>query len=349
MTSPLRGLRGAIAGFGRMGMTHYSILNCHPDVEFVAICDPSSFIRNKVEQHLGIDTFGDHEEMIRGSSLDFILIATPTGTHKDCALEAISNGVHTFMEKPLAVTPDDGATILRALSENPVVNQVGYVLRFNDIFLAIKEILTDNLLGDIISFKAEVRGPTILRDVKEGWRAKKSQGGGCLHDFASHAVDLICYLFGPPNQVSGSTLQKIYSANVDDAVYSTMTYKSGTVGTLQANWSDASYRKPTYNLDILCKGGRIVADLHQFKIFFRDEPGSTKYRRGWNTVYVTDIAEPVRFYLRGYEFTRQLDYFIEQIRDAATENLSSFQDGYTTDRIIGMIAADADTQRESHG
>jgi len=332
-----------------MGMTHYSILNGHPDVDFVAICDPSSFIRNKVEQHLGIDTYEDHEAMIRQSSLDFILIATPTGTHKDCALSSISSGVHMFMEKPLAVTTEDGDAILQGLAENPVVNQVGYVLRFNDIFLAIKQILIDNLLGDILSFSAKVRGPTILRDVKEGWRAKKSQGGGCLHDFASHAVDLICYLFGPPDGISGSMLQKIYSANVDDAVYSTMTYDSGAVGTLQANWSDASYRKPTYNLDILCKGGRIIADLHEFKIFFRGEPASTKYRKGWNTVYVTDIAEPVRFYLRGYEFTRQLDYFIAQIRDGATENLSSFQDGYTTDRVISAIAADAATGRKAHG
>jgi len=342
MTNPLR---GAIVGFGRMGMTHYSILNNHPDVEFAAICDPSSFIRNKVEQYFGIDTYSNHQEMIRQSSPDFVMIATPTGTHMDCAVDSINSGVHMFMEKPLAVTPNDGDKILNALSENPVVNQIGYVLRFNDIFLAIKKVLADQVLDDVISFKAEVRGPTILRDVKEGWRAKKSQGGGCLHDFASHAVDLICYLFGAPDQVAGSVLQKIYSANVDDAVYSTMSYASGTVGTLQANWSDASYRKPTYNLDILCKGGRIIADLHQFKIFFRDEPVSTKYRRGWNTIYVTDIAEPVRFYLRGYEFTRQLDYFIDRIRDGGEENLSSFRDGHTTDRIISMIATDAEGGR----
>lgn len=339
MTSPLR---GAVTGFGRMGITHFSILNCHPEVEFAAICDPTSFIRSKAEKHLGIPVFSDHAKMIDESDLDFVIIATPTGTHADCALRAIENGVHMFMEKPLAVTPSDGETILRALSERPVVNQVGYVLRFNDIFLAIKQILSDRVLGDVISFKSEVRGPTILRDVSEGWRAKKSQGGGCLHDFASHAVDLICYLFGPPTQISGSKLQKIYSTSVDDAVYSTMTYESGTIGTLQANWSDASYRKPTYSLDILCKGGRLVADLHQFKIFFRDEPELTRYRKGWNTVYVTDIAEPVRFYLRGYEFTRQLDYFIEQIRSDNAANLSSFQDGHTTDRIIAMIAADAE-------
>jgi len=346
MTSPLR---GAVTGFGRMGMTHYSILNCHPEVQFVAICDPSSFIRSKAEAHLGIRVFSDHEEMLRESELDFVVIATPTGTHTDCAIHAIENGVHMFMEKPLAVTPEDGQRILDALAGKSLVNQVGYVVRFNDIFLAVKRLLDDGQLGDITSFKAEVRGPTILHEVKQGWRATKSQGGGCLHDFASHAVDLICYLFGPPDQVAGSTLQKIYSTNVSDAVYSTFIYNSGTVGTLQANWSDASYRKPTYNLDVLCRGGRIIADLHQFKVFFRDEPSLTQYRQGWNTVYVTDIAEPVRFYLRGYEFTRQLDCFISQIRDGREENISAFRDGHVTDRTIAMISADGEARWQAHG
>lgn len=338
MTIPLR---GAVAGFGRMGMTHYSILNCHPDVEFVAVCDPSSFIRNKVEKHLGVETFSDHGDMIRQTSPNFVLIATPTGTHTACALEAIDNGVHMFMEKPLAVTPEDGEQIINALSARPVVNQVGYVMRFNDIFLAVKKLLDSQQLGDLISFKAEVKGPTILRDVKEGWRATKSQGGGCLHDFASHAVDLVCYLFGVPNQAVGSVLQSIYSSSVDDAVHSTLIYNRGAVGTIQANWSDASFRKPTYNLEVLCKGGRILADMHQFKVFFRNDPESVRYRKGWTTVYVTDIAEPVRFYLRGYEFTRQLDYFVSQVSAGATNNISSFLDAHTTDRAIDMISTNA--------
>lgn len=347
MTRPLR---GAITGFGRMGMTHYSILNNHPDVEFVAIAEPSSFVSSKAEQHLGIrQVFADHHKMLDEIELDFVLICTPTGTHADCALQAAEKGVHMFMEKPLAVTPQDGERILSTLEGKNLVNQIGYVLRFSDIFLDIRKILQSGLLGDVISFKAEVRGPTILREVKQGWRAKKNQGGGCLHDFASHAVDLCCYLFGAPNQIAGSTFQHIYSSSVDDAVFSTLIYDSGAVGSLQACWSDASYRKPTYNFDISCRGGRIIADLHQFKIYCREEPDTPRFRQGWNTVYVTDIVEPVRFYVRGYEFTRQLDYFVDQVRKGETDNLCSFRDGYVTDCTIANIMSDAESRVKAHG
>jgi predicted dehydrogenase len=341
-------LRGAVVGFGRMGMTHYSILNSNPRVEFVSVCDPSSFIRKNVEKNFGIETFDDHETMLQQSEPDFIIVATPTGLHADCALQAIRRGTHVFMEKPLSLSEAEGRSLLDALQENQRINQVGYVVRFNDIFLAVKKLLVSGVLGDLVSFKAEVRGPTILRDIKKGWRATSKQGGGCLHDFASHAVDMTCYLFGTPASVTGSVLQKIYSTSVDDAVYSTLMYDNGAVGSLLANWSDPSYRKPTYNFEILCKGGKIVADLHQFKVYFRETPSTEEYHQGWNTVYVTDVAEPVRIYVRGYEFTRQLDYFVDRIIANDSTNICSFQDGYETDRVIEKIAADSG-QRESTG
>lgn len=47
-------LRGGIIGFGRMGLTHFSILNNHPDVEFVAVADSSSFMLGNICQYMGL-------------------------------------------------------------------------------------------------------------------------------------------------------------------------------------------------------------------------------------------------------------------------------------------------------
>lgn len=41
-------LRGGVIGFGRMGLTHFSILNNHPQVEFVAVADSSSFMLKNI-------------------------------------------------------------------------------------------------------------------------------------------------------------------------------------------------------------------------------------------------------------------------------------------------------------
>ena len=59
--------------------------------------------------------------------------------------------------------------------------------------------------------------------------------------------------------------------------------------------------------------------------------------KGWNTLYVTDFGKPVRFYVRGGEFTSQLDYFIDCILKEAPGKICNFEDGLVTDTVISNI------------
>ena len=330
-------LRGVIVGFGRMGLTHYSILNSHPDVEFVGVCDSSSFMLKNVASFIDVSIFNDYTEMIRETSPDFSIIAVPTVLHAEAIQCAIDNQVHVFVEKPFSLSPEQGKGILDSLDGTKLVNQVGYVCRFSDVFMQVKKMLDQRVLGDLILFKMEMNGPTLLQDAKNGWRSKKSEGGGCLYDFASHSIDLVNYMFGLPDKVLGTVLQSIHSVGVEDAISSTLIYKSGLRGNLLCNWSDASYRKPAYRFEVLGRKGKIIADLHACKVFFREDPGIRGYSKGWNHNYITDFVQPVRFYVRGYEFTRQFDYFIDCVMKNQPTSICSFQDGYDTDLLIDRI------------
>lgn len=336
-----KALRGGIIGLGRMGLTHYSILNCHPVVKFVSICDTSSLILKNMEKYTGLAVFENHEEMYNKMKLDFIIIATPTALHAGAVKSAIQNNIHVFVEKPLTLSVNEGREIVDMLNGRRLVNQVGYVNRFNEIFSRVKDHLRDGLIGDIVSFKMEMYGPTVLKDSKTSWRSKKIEGGGCLHDFASHGIDLINYLIGPPTRVSGSVLQSIHSENVEDAAYSTFLYPNNCTGNLIVNWSDPSFRKPSYRIDILGRKGKIIANLHDYKIYFKDNPPSGEFGRGWNTRYITNFASSVRFYVRGNEFTRQLDYFIDCILKEIPGEMCSFSDGLKTDEVIESIIHDS--------
>ena len=336
-----RVLLGGIIGLGRMGLTHYSILNCHPAVKFVSICDSSSLILKNMEKYTGLAIFENYEEMYNNMKLDFIIIATPTALHAGAVKSAIRKNIHIFVEKPLTLSVTEGREIVAMLSGTRLVNQVGYVIRFNEIFSKVKKHLQDGLIGEFVSFKMEMYGPTVLKDSKTSWRSKKMEGGGCLHDFASHGIDLINYLIGPPNRVSGSVLQSIHSANVEDAAYSTLLYPNNCTGNLIVNWSDPSFRKPTYQMYILGQYGKIIANLHGYKVYFKYDPPLKEFGRGWNTRYITDFASPVRFYVRGNEFTRQLDYFIDCILKKSPGDICSFTDGLKTDEIIESIIRDS--------
>jgi hypothetical protein len=62
----------------------------------------------------------------------------------------------------------------------------------------------------------------VLKSKTANWRSNQSEGGGCLYDYASHILNLIQEIIGRPVKVKGSTLKKIYSDQVEDAVYSTL-------------------------------------------------------------------------------------------------------------------------------
>ncbi|MCJ7609787.1 Gfo/Idh/MocA family oxidoreductase [Candidatus Bathyarchaeota archaeon] len=335
-------LRGGVIGFGRMGLTHFSILNTHPNVALVAVCDSSGFILKNAQKYLQVETFRRPDEMIEKVPLDFLVVATPTAHHADLARLAIDKGLHVFVEKPFVLKVEQGQEILRLMQGKTLVNQVGYVLRFSDVFMQVKRLLDSKMLGELLTFKMEMNGPTLLRDARQSWRSKKSEGGGCLYDFASHSIDLINYLIGVPDKVVGTVFQSIHSAGVEDAISSTFLYDSGTRGNLLVNWSDPSYRKPTYHFEALGRKGKIIADLHEYRLFLQEKASFNGFTVGWNQRYVTDFFEPVRFYLRGFEFTRQLDHFVDCISQGKPSQVCSFEQAHQTDIVIERLREDAE-------
>jgi len=144
--------------------------------------------------------------------------------------------------------------------------------------------------------------------------------------------------------VGGSVLNKIFSADTDDEVFSTLYYPDGKSAQLSVNWSDESYRKMTTKVSVWGKNGRIAADRQEIQVYLRDASGAPEgYREGWTVRNTTELTEPVDFYLRGEEYSAQLDYFVRCIVDKrADDNVNSFASALATDRVISMLIADAE-------
>ena len=334
-------LRAGFIGFGRMGITHFAILNTHPSVEIAAVCDQSKTMMHLLGKYLDIKIFSDYQKMLDSCKLDFVVISTPADSHSEIIQSALEKEIHVFCEKPFVLDTKDGHSILAQTHKRQLVNQIGYVNRFNSVFMEVKRLLEQNVVGEIKSFSSEMYGATVLKETKGTWRSKRNTGGGCMNEFASHCIDLVTYLFGAPDRISGSVLQRIYSPEVEDLVFSTFSYKRGFSGSINVNWSDESVRRPTNIITIFGTLGKIIADKHAYKIYLRSDNSQNGLRKGWNTRYITDFSENVRFYVRGNEFTRQLDYFVDCIKNGSSENLSSFAEAFKTDKIMQRIIEDA--------
>ena len=324
-----------------MGITHYSIINSHPDVKVVAVADPSALILTMMSKYLSVKTFKNYDDMLVKSKPDAILVCTPPTSHYPVVKKAAESGIHVFVEKPFTTKFSEASELAQIYIKNGLVNQVGYVNRFNDIFGKVKEFIDNGVIGKIIRFKSEMFSCTITKsDESSGWRASRESGGGAVFEMASHAIDLVNFLIGKPDKVTGSSLNKIFSKKVEDAVSSTFLYKNGMSGTIYINWSDTSYRKPTNKIEIFGEDGKILADQHSLKIFLNKPNDKYKLRQGWNTLYITDVFKPVPFYVRGNEFTRQLWHFVDCIQGKEKTNNCTFADGVNTLEVIENIFND---------
>jgi predicted dehydrogenase len=336
-------IRLGLVGLGKMGISHLSIAGAHPKIEIAGVCDANIILLDTLKKQTGVPTYSSLAKMIEDAKLDAVLIATPSKLHGPMVRAALEANLHVFCEKPFCLDLAEGEALAALAEQRGLVNQVGYHYRFVAAFEEARRLLAAGAIGKVHSFRVEAYGPVVLRPKGSTWRSSKSEGGGCLYDYASHAIDLVNYTIGTPGRVGGTVLNRIFSRDVDDEVYATFYLEDGVTGQLAANWSDESYRKMSTKLTVWGTGGRINADRQEVQIYLRDQPSEPGLVQGWNTRYTTDLTQPVDFYLRGEEYSAQLAHFVDCIEQQAAARCT-FAEAAKTDRIAAMMLADSEAQ-----
>ncbi|GHT15826.1 hypothetical protein FACS189415_4230 [Bacteroidia bacterium] len=329
----------SIIGFGRMGMTHYSIINTHPDVEIVSVADTSKVLLDVLKKYVaGIQVYSDYQQLIDESKPDGIIVCTPPHLHYSVIKYAYEKGIHVFCEKPFTADYQQAKELSELFRNSNLVNQIGYANRERDVFNEMKKHLDNHLIGKIYHYKAQMMSSAIIKPTKDNsWRDKKENGGGVIYEMASHLIDMTHYFFGLPQKIVGSSATQVFSQNVDDVVNATFLYKNGIDGAIYVNWSDPSYRKPSISFEILGDKGKIVGDFYGYKIFLNETNSDCNLRQGWTTFNLTDIYKPVPFYVRGNEFTAQLYRFADLISGKEKENRCDFTEATKVHLVIEEI------------
>jgi len=112
-------------------------------------------------------------------------------------------------------------------------------------------------------------------------------------------------------------------------------------GVLSVNWSDETYRKMSTSLTLIGKKGKIICDATEIKIYLKETNPKEKLDKGWSIKYNTEFAIPVNFYLRGEEYSAQIDNFINCIIKQKQTEINSFEQALYTDKVIELIIADS--------
>lgn len=332
-------VRVGVIGMGRMGLTHFSIINTHPAVEMTAVADTSSTMLSMMKKMLpNVKQFTDFNDLLKSGLVDAVIVCTPSSLHYPVCKLACENGISVFCEKPFTTDPKLAEDLANMFEAKGLVNQVGYVYRFDPVFNKTKELLNQGAIGKVCHVNAQFLSATISKmQPEKGWRAKRENGGGATYEMGSHVIDLMEFLFGKPTKVVGSMLNQVYSEAVEDVVDVQIMYEGGVSGNLHVNWSEYTYRKPMLKLDIHGTKGKIVADLYGYKLNMRKENKELGLEQGWTTVPMNMIPDPTPFYVRGTSFTNQLYAFADAIIESRKTIGCSFRAATDTQEVIHTI------------
>jgi predicted dehydrogenase len=334
-------LKGGIIGLGKMGISHAAIVSPHPSVDMVAVCDTSTIVLDVFRKFSSVKLYHDYVKMIEKENLDFVVIATPTRLHYPMVKHSLEKGLNVFCEKPFCMNTNEGRELENLAVKKRLINQVSYHNQFVGTFRELKRLLKAGIIGDLVHFTGEAYGNVITSDKGGSWRSDPQEGGGCLLDYASHVINLIQEIIGRPVKADGSVLKNIFSSAVEDAVYSMLILESGLSGVLSVNWCDETYRKMSTSVTVQGKKGKIVCDATEIRIYLNESNTREKLDKGWTIKYITELAIPVDFYLRGEEYSAQIDHFIRCVINKNQTDINSFEQALYTDKVIELIIEDS--------
>jgi len=133
-------LKVGVLGAGHLGKIHIKLLKEIDAYELMGFYDPSEEQASKVAEELGVKAYSNIDELI--NDVDVVDIVTPTLSHFDCAVKAIRQSKHIFIEKPITNTVEEARKLISLSDEANVKVQVGHVERFNPAFTVTKPFIS---------------------------------------------------------------------------------------------------------------------------------------------------------------------------------------------------------------
>jgi len=303
-----------LIGLGRLGRVYARDLSSRiAETRLVAVSDPFGSLAAEVAAEFDVPAhYTDPLAMIDDSTVDAVVIVSPTSTHRDLVIAAASRGKPTFCEKPPALALDEIVEMQKAIANSGMFFQMGFMRRFDAGYASAKKQIEEGRIGTPLVFKSTSRDP--FRPSLEYANPKSS--GGMIIDMGIHDFDLARWFMGDVRTVSaiGGTIaypELATVGDIDNAIVS-LTFTSGMLGVVDLS------RSGLYGYDI-------AADIL----------GSQ------GTLRVGYLREtPVMLLTKNSVAHDTVPYFMERFRDAYTNQLRNFAQNVLDDRMPPVTIED---------
>ncbi|GAA2738217.1 Gfo/Idh/MocA family oxidoreductase [Actinocorallia aurantiaca] len=194
----------AIVGTGARGAAYARLAAAHGQATIVAVAEPDPARRAAVAAEFSLPAdqcfTGWHELAARPKLADAVIIATPDQMHADPAVALAARGYAILLEKPMAPTPEEADRIVAAAVANDVLLAVCHVLRYTPYSRALKALLDEGRIGDIVSIEhlEPVGWWHHAHSYVRGKWAVEAESSSMLLAKSCHDIDWLGHLIGRP-------------------------------------------------------------------------------------------------------------------------------------------------------
>lgn len=311
-------------GTGIAASWHLENLAAMERVKITALCDTAAGKAADMAGRYGGQPYTNYEEMLDKEVLDALYICLPPFAHANQEIAAVERGIHLLVEKPVALDPEQGHQVDRAIKQAGVIASSGYHWRYYNTVDRLKEVLTRRAIGMVLG-----RWMGGIWDAP--WWKDRSKSGGQIVEQVGHFFDLLRYVVGEVESVSGGLSHRglvddVEGYNLDDVNTVNLRFENGVIG----NVSATCMVQRGYSLQIDFLGRRLVLELTMRQLRITDGDR------------VTILENQVSSHLPSHFAT--LDHtFIEAVRRGDGSSIrSTFSDALRTLNLVMAVQRSID-------
>lgn len=209
----MKKIKTALLSYGMSGKVfHAPFLELHDGFELT-----SSWERSKKliqTDYPNVKSYASLEELL-ADDIELVVVNTPVETHYEYAKKALLAGKHALVEKAFTTTAAEAEELNAIAKEKGLKLTVYQNRRWDSDFLTVKQVVDQNLLGDIVEAEFHFDRYNPLLSPKTH-KETVNAGAGVLKDLGSHIIDQALYLFGYPEAVHGDVRITREHSLVDD-------------------------------------------------------------------------------------------------------------------------------------
>ena len=320
-------IRFVIAGTGTITPVHADAIRRVKGAELVAFFGSDKDRVERLGRKYGIRGYNDWGTLCQSEQFDAVDVATHSGRHAWVGMEAALKGKHLLVEKPITTTLEEGEQLVASCERAGITLGVIYQHRFDPDIQQVKQWIENGELGDILWVSASLMSSRDLSYYRlhDGRSDPRLTGGGVLINQGIHVVDILQWLLGPVQAVSGHTENRFHLLPFEDTAVGLLQFVSGTFATCAVTTA-CRISQPSW-IEIQGREGSAVLENFKLKRVVR----KGKPLRRWEDVWKSAVTR----LQRDGSHEDVLQDFVEALR----KGRPSCVDGYEALRSLKVVLA----------